>query len=212
MNNILVDRIILESNEELVINELKHNVYDIKENTKVIVNINDMVYDYYEFNLEENSHLVINKLYKGKDGFEEINVNLNGVNSKIDYNFGTLVYDDQKYVININHNNKNTISNVINHGVVMNDSKLEFIVNAIVKKGNKKSVLNQESKIIVMGENNSIIRPNLFVDEYDVEAIHAATIGRFNKEEIFYLMTKGINKDDAIKLLINGFLEGHIGR
>ena len=92
----------------------------------------------------------------------------------------------------------------------MNDSKLEFIVNSSVLKGNKKSVLNQESKIIVLSKNNSIIKPNLFIDEYDVDARHAATIGRFSSEDIFYLMTKGINKEEAIKLLINGFL--NIGR
>ena len=38
----------------------------------------------------------------------------------------------QKYVININHNNKNTFSNVINHGVVMNDAHLLFEVNSTI--------------------------------------------------------------------------------
>lgn len=212
MNKIIVDKMELESKDEIIINELKHRVYDIKKGTKVLINVSEKTLDNFEFNLEENSSLVINKMYNEKDICEEINVNLNGFNSKVNYNFSTLTYNNQKYVININHNNKNTISNIINHGVVMNDSKLEFIVNATVKKGNNKSVLNQESKIIVMGENNSIIKPNLFVDEYDVEAIHAATIGKFSKDDIFYLMTKGINKEDAINLLINGFLKGHMGR
>ena len=61
-----------------------------------------------------------------------------------------------------------------------------------------------------MSKNNSIIKPNLYIDEYDVDARHAATIGRFNSEDIFYLMTKGIDKKEAIELLISGFL--NIGR
>lgn len=205
MNNILVDRIkIIGKN---VIDDLDYNLYEIDKDAVVTINIKDSKYDKYEFNLCENAHLIINKVYNEKNINEEITINLNGFNSRVDYNFSTLVHYDQKYVININHNNKYTISNVINHGVVMNDSHLIFEVNSVVKKGNKNSKLNQESKIIVMSSNNSIIKPNLFIDEYDVDAIHSATIGRFSKEEIFYLMTKGLTKKESLELLIKGFLD-----
>lgn len=203
MNNIIIE----EVNEDIVIDELKSNVYNIGKNAIVTINLDSSRFECQEFNLDENAHLIINKMYKGKEIHENIVINLNGVNSRVDYNFSTKVYSDEKYVININHNNKSTISNVINHGVVMNDSHLLFEVNSSIKKGNSKSKLNQESKIIVMSKNNSIIKPNLFIEEYDVDAVHSATIGKFNKDEIFYLMTKGITKEESINLLINGFLD-----
>lgn len=203
MNNIIIK----EVNEDIVIDELKSNVYNIGKNVIVTINLDSSRFEYQEFNLDENAHLIINKMYAGKEIHENITINLNGVNSRVDYNFSTKVYSDEKYVINVNHNNKSTISNVINHGVVMNDSHLLFEVNSSIKKGNSKSKLNQESKIIVMSKNNSIIKPNLFIDEYDVDAVHSATIGKFNKDEIFYLMTKGITKEESINLLINGFLD-----
>ena len=210
MNNIVVDKVKLCG--EVVIDDLDYNLYEIEKDSIVKINIKNVKYKEYEFNLEENAYLVINKLYNEKEVDENITINLNGLNSRVDYNFSTLTFNNQKYVININHNNKGTISNVINHGVVMNDSELLFEVNSTVKKGNKASKLNQESKIIVMSSNNSIIKPNLFIDEYDVDAVHSATIGKFRKDEIFYLMTKGLTEKDAISLLIKGFLEGHIGR
>lgn len=203
MNNIIIE----EVNEDIVIDELKSNVYNIGKNAIVTINLDSSRFGCQEFNLDENAHLIINKMYEGKEIHENITINLNGVNSIVDYNFSTKVYSDEKYVININHNNKSTISNVINHGVVMNDSHLLFEVNSSIKKGNSKSKLNQESKIIVMSKNNSIIKPNLFIEEYDVDAVHSATIGKFNKDEIFYLMTKGITKEESINLLINGFLD-----
>lgn len=209
MNNIIVDRII---DGIKVIDDLEYNKYVISKDSFITLNITSSKFKIYEFNLEENSHLIINKMYNEKEVTEEITINLNGFNAKVDYNFSSLTYNNQKYVININHNNKNTISNVINHGVVMNDSNLYFEVNATVKKGNSKSKLNQESKIIVMSKNNSVIKPNLFIDEYDVDAVHSATIGKFSKDEIFYLMTKGLTKEDSINLLIKGFLEGHLRR
>ena len=203
MNNIIIE----EVNEDIVIDELKSNVYNIGKNAIVTINLDSSRFECQEFNLDENAHLIINKMYKGKEIHENITINLNGVNSRVDYNFSTKVYSDEKYVININHNNKSTISNVINHGVVMNDSHLLFEVNSSIKKGNSKSKLNQESKIIVMSKNNSIIKPNLFIEEYDVDAVHSATIGKFNKDEKFYLLTKGITKEESINLLINGFLD-----
>lgn len=202
MNNIIKKSI----NKDIVLDSLDSTCYDIKENTKVIINLDRNYISNCIFNLEENSYLIINKKYNEKEIEEDITINLNGFNSRVDYNFSTYTKSNQKYIININHNNKNTISNVINHGVVINDSKLLFEVNSKVEKGNVKSVLNQSSKIIVMASNNSVIKPNLLIDEYDVEAVHAATIGRFSKEDIFYLMSKGIDKDSAIDLLIKGFL------
>ena len=207
MNKILMDRKVIDKDETL--DSIDSNTYDINDNCKLIINANSST-NKCIFNLGNNSSLIINKYYELQDIEEEITINLNGINSRLDYSFSTLTHNDQKYVINVNHNNISTISNVINHGVVRNDSKLVFEVNSSVEKGNKKSVLNQESKIIVMSKNNSIIKPNLYIDEYDVDARHAATIGRFNSEDIFYLMTKGIDKKEAIELLISGFL--NIGR
>lgn len=204
MNNILI--------EKKIIHDLDTNIYNIEKDQVVVFNIDNSKYNECAFNLEENAYLIINKMYNEKEIHENITINLNGINSRVDYNFSTKVYNDQKYIININHNNKNTVSNVINHGVVMNDAHLLFEVNSTIKKGNNKSKLKQESKIIVMSKNNSVIKPNLFIDEYDVDAVHSATIGKFNKNEIFYLMTKGITKEEAINLLIKGFLEGHIRR
>lgn len=194
-------------NEIIELDLLTSNIINIKSNSKVIINVDNSKFDYYEFNLSDNVQLDINKTYRNTSISEEININLNGINSKVNYNFSVLCNSNEKFIININHFNKNTTSNVINHGVVTNNSSLDFIVNSYVKKGNTKSILNQSSKIITMAKNNSTIKPNLFIDEYDVEAYHSATIGKFNKDDIFYLMTKGITKDESINLLIEGFLK-----
>lgn len=188
MNNIVMDEVInVESNSTLRLNISKPSNKEIT------------------YNLDDNATLIINKKYD-KCEEETININLNGIGSSVIYNFSTKAISNEKFTINIMHNNKNTKSKILNHGVVLNDSRLLFIVNTKVKKGNTGSILDQESKIIIMGENNSEIKPNLFIDEFDVDARHAASIGKFNNDDIFYLMTKGISYDKAIELLVNGFL------
>ena len=52
--------------------------------------------------------------------------------------------------------------------------------------------------------------PNLYIDASDVSASHSALIGKFSDEEMFYMQSRGIDKDTATKLLISGFLTSDI--
>lgn len=208
MNKIIMNEVI----EGINFDKLESNIINIKKGESLVLYLNASYFRNVEFNLDEDAYLEINKIYDLADIWEEVTINLNGENSKVLYNFSTLAHTNQTFIININHNNKNTISNVYNHGVVINDSRLYFEVNSVVKKGYTNSMLNQESRIITMGDNYSEIKPNLLIDEYDVNARHAAIIGKFNKEDIFYLMSKGIPYEKANELLIIGFFKNNIRR
>ena len=208
MNKIIMNEVI----EGINFDKLESNIINIKKGESLVLYLNASYFRNVEFNLDEDAYLEINKIYDLADIWEEVTINLNGENSKVLYNFSTLAHTNQTFIININHNNKNTISNVYNHGVVINDSRLYFEVNSVVKKGYTNSMLNQESRIITMGDNYSEIKPNLLIDEYDVNTRHAAIIGKFNKEDIFYLMSKGIPYEKANELLIIGFLKNNIRR
>lgn len=48
--------------------------------------------------------------------------------------------------------------------------------------------------------------PILLIDEDDVTAGHAASVGQVNPEQVYYLMSRGISKQDAERLIIYGFL------
>jgi Fe-S cluster assembly protein SufD len=66
--------------------------------------------------------------------------------------------------------------------------------------------LIKTARIINLTDNECIINPNLYIEDSDVVANHAAAIGKFSDEELFYLMSRGITYTDAINLLIKGFL------
>lgn len=57
-----------------------------------------------------------------------------------------------------------------------------------------------------MGECDTKIEPNMFIDLDDVEARHGSVIGTFKDDQVFYLMSKGISYNDTLKLLIKGYL------
>lgn len=48
--------------------------------------------------------------------------------------------------------------------------------------------------------------PNLEIEADDVKCSHAATVGTLDEEHLFYLMSRGISRDEAKKMIADGFL------
>ena len=74
------------------------------------------------------------------------------------------------------------------------------------EQGNTSCIMDQNTKIMCFGDVNAKIRPNMYIDEEDVEARHGSVIGRFSDDDIFYIMSRGISYKDAVMLLIRGFI------
>jgi Fe-S cluster assembly protein SufD len=51
------------------------------------------------------------------------------------------------------------------------------------------------------------VNPILLIDEYDVKAGHGATIGKLEAEQLYYLQSRGLTKQQAEKLIIHGFIK-----
>ncbi len=47
--------------------------------------------------------------------------------------------------------------------------------------------------------------PNLEIQADDVRCSHAATVGQLDEEEVFYLLSRGIPKREAVRLVVFGF-------
>lgn len=189
----------------------KYKNYNIKLNNNTEITLS-IISEYnnininYNYTLLDDAMLIVNKFDNVCKINEFVDIELAGYNSSVFYNFSTISNDTNKYTINVLHKNKNTKSNVVNNAITTTEKILEFYVNATVLKDCKNSSLNQNTKIINFKNNNSKIYPNLFVDEYDVEAEHGAYIGNFKTEDIFYLMSRGINYKESINLLVKGFV------
>ena len=47
--------------------------------------------------------------------------------------------------------------------------------------------------------------PELEIKNDDVTCTHSATVGRVNTEDLFYLMSRGLNREEATRALVEGF-------
>ena len=167
--------------------------------------MNNIIYlngeEHKEFNLEEDTiiyHYSINSS-------SNVDIKLDK-DIRLDYYFNTINYDDNKFSINVKHKSNNSHSEVYNHGINMNTNKLTFDVTGVVPKEYSKCICNQDNQIINMDNGKSTILPKLLIDNFDVDSNHAAYIGKFRDEDLFYLMSRGISRDMSYRLLLNGFL------
>lgn len=77
-----------------------------------------------------------------------------------------------------------------------------------VAKGAKNSKVAAACDALIMDRQSiSNTIPNMDIGEESVEISHEATVGKINKEKIFYLMSRGIKEEDAIQMIVSGFIE-----
>ncbi|MFC7442943.1 Fe-S cluster assembly protein SufD [Laceyella putida] len=108
----------------------------------------------------------------------------------------------------IHHWGRHTTSD-INARSVMKDSATS-ILNSITKieKGASKSDGQQSGKVLMLSPDaRGDANPILLIDENDVTAGHAASVGRIDPIQLYYLMSRGISRREAEKLIIRGFLD-----
>lgn len=110
--------------------------------------------------------------------------------------------------INIYHPVGYTTSTFENYGIAKDNAKITLNNNATISAGAKRATVKQKAKGLTLSK-NAIIKamPNLYIDEYDVVANHAASIGSISKEDLFYLMSRGLSKEDATSLVVIGFIK-----
>jgi Fe-S cluster assembly protein SufD len=109
---------------------------------------------------------------------------------------------------NILHEQGSTISNHESYIIALDQAVVKVNNNSKIVKGAKGSNANQVTKGLNIGDNSQIIAdPNLFIEEHDVIAHHGAAIGSLNKDELFYLMSRGLTEEQASKIIIMGFLQ-----
>ena len=156
------------------------------------------------YNLRSNAQVIVNKLARNNSDITK--VNLNGERASIKYYTNIMNYSNNVYDFKINHNASYTESDIVNHCVNFTDKEFKFLVDSDVKKESVECNCNQDNKIIDINGGKNFISPNLLVDNDLINANHSAYIGKFKKDVVFYLKSRGIRDKECNSLLIKGFL------
>jgi len=106
------------------------------------------------------------------------------------------------------HFGRSTESDMITRAVMKDEATA--IINGVTKieKGATKSNGQQTEKVLMLSpKSRGDANPILLIDEDDVKAGHAASVGQVNADQVYYLMSRGISRQEAERLIIHGFLD-----
>ena len=149
-------------------------------------------------------------LSSGSNFFKsEINCNLEGEHSSAFVN-GIFSLDKNKHHeirTIINHLTENTKSYQLIKSVLEDSSKAVYQGKIYVNSVAQKTDGYQLSKAILLNKDSEFnAKPELEIYADDVKCSHGSASGSLNEDSIFYLMSRGLNYNQARELLINGFL------
>ena len=115
--------------------------------------------------------------------------------------------EHQEIKTRINHLAPNCKSYQKVKNVLSTGSKGIYQGKIYVKDVAQKTNAYQLSKALLLNENSEFnSKPELEIYADDVKCSHGSTSGSIDEDSLYYLMSRGLSRNDSTKLLINGFL------
>lgn len=209
MNKLLVKEGILSINNSLNDLDIKTNTLTLKISGNVCINdINNNTDLDLKIIMSDGSHLLYNRYNESINKFN-LNIEIKS-NAYVEFNYSlkTLIASDISLNANIAGNNN--ISHINFHGITDQNGVIKNVATSKVDEATKDNEVLENLRIVTLNDAENMIVPNLLVRSDSVNAIHNTTISTVDKDYLFYLNSKGINKKDATKLIVDGFLKSNL--
>lgn len=158
--------------------------------------------------MNENAHFVANygEMSLGNHK-KETHIEYCGLGSHVDFRGAVVAFDTLDWKILADHQAKKSYAMVNCNAIVLDNARLKLEIIGSISKGNSGSETHQMSRIMNLGDNvHGMVYPMLLIDENDVAASHAASVGQPDEEQVYYLQSRGLTRLDALKLIITGYL------
>lgn len=106
------------------------------------------------------------------------------------------------------HQQPNSESYLLIKTVLDNESQFDYEGKIRIEKLAQKTKASLKNENLIVSDNAKVTTlPQLEILPNDVKCSHAATISDLNKDQLYFLISRGISENDAKDLLIQGFLE-----
>lgn len=160
--------------------------------------------------LGSGQHLKIILLPDRQHSRKNLEVYLKGNDSRIEILGAILGQKDDDYSFDIKTVHQGLRTSAYTHvrGVLFDASRSFFSGMIRIEKGANKTASLLENRVLILGEKakaDSI--PSLEIEADDVKASHAATVGRIDELQLFYLQSRGVGRKTAVRMIIDGFFD-----
>ncbi len=170
-----------------------------------------VVFSFKEFNMKRGSR--INIIY-GSFGsaFHRLKSNTSlegeGASSEVLCAYKSRKTQHIDFSVNAHHMVPHTHNNVLAKGTLADRSTAVFRGLIKIDKAAQQTDSYLADHTLLLSDGalaNSI--PALQIDANDVKASHGATIGQIDEEQLFYLMSRGLTREEAEHMVVTGFFE-----
>jgi Fe-S cluster assembly protein SufD len=159
--------------------------------------------------------LTIPLTFGGSISKQNFGVILNGEGAESNM-YGLLFGSDYQHFDNhtLQHHNANKTLSNIDFKVVLRDRAVSAYTGLIrIEKGAKTCEAYQENRNLLLNKGvKAETIPELEILNEDVKCTHGATIGPIDPLSVFYLASRGIQRDNAVRMIVSGFVEATLKR
>lgn len=140
---------------------------------------------------------------------DELNVQLNGEGSECTANGFYKLNEEQQYIdhhIDISHQAPHTYSSMLYKGIINKKARAVFNGRLYVDKSAQQVVAHQANHTLLLSsEAEMYSKPELEIYANEVKCKHGATSGQLDTDALFYLRSRGLEQNAALRMLIQSF-------
>ena len=112
-----------------------------------------------------------------------------------------------KIAVDMHHDLPHCNSRQLFKGIAGGKSKVDFYGKIIVAKDAQRTEAYQENHNLLLSDGAKVdTKPQLEIYADDVKCSHGSTVGQLDEQAIYYMRQRGISKESAERLMLEGFV------
>jgi Fe-S cluster assembly protein SufD len=137
-----------------------------------------------------------------------VNLEVSGVSCKIVCGFKLSRGQTLDLTTTVIHKARGTRSETTIRGVLLAGSVSNYVGKVVIEKTANGSVSRVDDKVLVIGEGTrNHAEPVMQIETNDVIASHSSSTGRVDENQLYYLQSRGLSREEAQNLLVDAFLD-----
>lgn len=164
----------------------------------------------YRANVAANARFEVQSINLESSAYHVGQIFLNGEGATADTMAASFVesFEEIRLDTTIEHLAKHTTSNIFSHGVVRAEGYGMFAGRTYIEKGASGSFGDQESRYLMLDPSaRADAYPVLLIEENDLQAGHASSLGQLDEDSLYYLQSRGLSREQAEQLVTVGYLQ-----
>jgi len=117
-------------------------------------------------------------------------------------------HDDQHFDLDsrVWHRGEHTTADLVTRGVIDDRARSAYEgVQDVGREARSTSSYQRENTLMLSDDAEADASPKLIINNHDTEASHSATVGQVDREDLFYMTSRGVDERRAKNMLVEGF-------